>query len=232
MWCPKHRWEFTNPSFTVCPACGTELVDRLVPDPAPAEVPAPEPAPTDAGDRTVTASLLGGFDRLAAPMLLDLLSEKGIRAFEADKPSNPLTRGFEPMLTEIWVEASALADARRIVEEELPAFVEQSVTNVLEPETDDEEGDDDEIEWSTFGWMETHVATAFLQICAEEAISAQTEYPLDRPPPVWATPGLRVQMHVDALFVEEAERLLDRLEQRLEEQGTEWEEPICSLSGP
>lgn len=229
MWCPKHRWEFTNPSFTTCPACGTPLVAELPPSDEPPES-TTEPPPPAQGDETVTASRLGGFDRLAAPMLLDLLREQGIRAFEAPQPANPATRGFDPMHTDVWVESGRLDDARRIAEEELPAYIEQSVPDEIEPEA--EEASDDEIEWSSFGWMETHVATAFLAICEEEAISAKTEYPLDRPAPVWVMPGMRVQIYVDAFFVEEAEQLLERLEQRLGEEGVEWVEPLCELSGP
>lgn len=231
MWCPKHRWEFTSPSFTTCPSCGAELVDELPPDTAP-EAPAPVDVPKM--DDTVTATRLGGFDRLAAPMLLDLLAQKGIRAFEAPQPANPATRGFDPMHTDVWVESGRLEEARRIADEELPAFLEQSVPDELEPDEEDvgDPDDEDEIGWQAFGWMETHVATEFLTICEEEAISARTEYPLDRPPPVWVTPGMRVQVYVDELFVEEAEQLLERVDQRLDERGISWEEPLCELSGP
>lgn len=229
MWCPQHRWEFSNPSFTTCPSCGTELVDELPPGATPEE---PPPTDVPAMDETVTATRLGGFDRLAAPMLLDLLAEKGIRAFEAPKPANPVTRGFDPMHTEVWVESGRLDEARRIADEELPAFLERTAPDELEPEDAETAEGDDEIGWQAFGWMETHVATEFLKICDEEAISARTEYPLDGPAPVWVTPGMRVQVYVDEFFVEEAERLLERVEQRLDEQGISWEEPLCELSGP
>ena len=187
----------------------------------------------DQAEPSVRATRLGSFDRLKAPMLLDLLRQRGIRAFEAEKPANPITRGFEPMETELWVEASQLEEARRIAEQDLPALLEQSTPE--EPEEDADAGpddEDDEIEWSAFGWMETAVARVFLEICEEEAIGARTEYPLDRPPPAWAAPGMRVQVSVDALFVGEAEALLERVEERLGERGIDWEEPLCDLSGP
>jgi hypothetical protein len=186
-------------------------------------------------EETVTATRLGGFDRLAAPMLLDLLAERGIRAFEAPQAANPATRGFDPMHTDVWVESGRVEDARRIADEQLPAFLEQTVSDDLgpEPEGDGEEGGDgDAIGWQAFGWMETHVAVFFLQVCEEGAISARAEYPLDRPPPVWATPGMRVQVYVDEYFVEDAEQLLERVERQLDEQGISWEEPLCELSGP
>lgn len=227
MWCPKHRWEFTNPSFTVCPACGTALVDAL---PSGEALVGSTPADLPPMDDTVTATRLGSFERLAAPMLLDLLAQKGIRAFEAPKPANPVTRGFDPMQTEVWVEAGRLDEARRVAEEELPAFLEESVSNELE--SDEETAGEDEIDWRSFGWMETHVAVEFLRILEAEAIAGRTEYPLDRPEPVWVVSGARVQVYVDELFVEEAERLLERVEQRLDEQGIAWEEPLCELSGP
>ena len=186
-------------------------------------------------EETVTATRLGGFDRLAAPMLLDLLAERGIRAFEAPQAANPATRGFDPMHTDVWVESGRVEDARRIADEQLPAFLEQTVSDDPgpEPEGDGEEGgDEDAIGWQAFGWMETHAAVVFLKVCEEEAISARAEYALDRPPPVWVTPGMRVQVYVDEFFVEEAEQLLERVEQRLDEQGISWEEPLCELSGP
>lgn len=236
MWCPNHRWEFSNPGITVCPSCGAELVAEPPEDPlargAPDAAVASE-AETPDEEPSIRATRLDSFDRLVAPMLLDLLRERGIRAFEAEKPSNPITRGFEPMGTEIWVDASRLEEARRVAREDLPAFLAEAIPE--EPAEDEQpvDGDeDDDIEWSSFGWMETHVATAFLEVCEEEAIGARSDYPLDRPPPEWATPGMRVQMWVDALFVEEAEALLGRVEERLDERGIAWEDPLCDLSGP
>lgn len=241
MWCPNHRWEFSNPGMTVCPSCGAELVAELPEaEPVaathdPVAVPAgDEPEPRAVEEPSVRATRLDSFDRLVAPMLLDLLRERGIRAFEAEKPSNPITRGFEPMGTEIWVDASQLEEARRIAREDLPAFLAEAIPEETDEDegSDDDDADDDDIEWSSFGWMETHVAIVFLEVCEEEAITARSDYPLDRPPPAWATPGMRVQMWVDALFVEEAEALLARVEERLDERGISWEDPLCDLSGP
>ncbi len=233
MWCPQHRLEFFNPSFTTCPSCGSPLVDQLPPDAEPDPLPQSSEMPATEG--SVTATRLGGFDLLAAPMLLDLLAERGIRAFEAQQLANAATRGLDPMKTDVWVESGRLEDARQVADEELPVLLEQSVSDDLEPEPEgdgEEDAEGDAIGWQAFGWLETHVAIVFVQVCEEEAISARAEYPLDRPPPVWVTPGMRVQVYVDEFFVGEAEQLLERVEQRLDEQGISWEEPLCELSGP
>lgn len=229
MWCPKHRYEFINPTFTVCPSCGSPLVAERPQDD---DLQEPAPAAASAFDETVTASRLGSFDRLAAPALLDLLGERGIRAFEAQPLANPATRGIDPMKTDVWVETERLDEAQRIAAEELDAFIRDTVVPDEPFEEAAVDPDDDEIEWSTFGWMETHVAIVFLDVCEEEAISARTEYPLDKPPPVWVTPGMRVQVFVDAFFVDEAEQLLERVEGRLDERGIAWVDPLCDLSGP
>lgn len=233
-WCPKHRWEFTNPEFTTCPSCGTPLVAERPPASEPEPPAEPDPPASDAAD-TLTATRLGMFDRLVAPALLDLLRDRGIKAFEAQSLADPVSRRWDSEHTDVWVETPRLDEAKAIATDELPGVLENA--SIPDEDASDSWGEsdgesDDDIEWTPFGWLETHVALIFLEVCEEEAISARTEYPLDQPLPVWVTPGMRVQVHVGEFFVEEAEQLLERVEARLEERGLSWEDPLCDLSGP
>lgn len=238
-WCPKHLWEFTWEGTKVCPACGSELVAE---PPSKSELePAGEPAefvPPD--DVVVGASRLGSFDRLAAPVLLDLLAERGIRAFEAPPLANPATRSWNPMGVDIWVESSGLEEARSISEQDLPEILratEQAAAQTIdeaEAVEDEEEAEDDEefVTWASFGWMEFEPARVFLAVCDEEGITARTELPLDKPIPAWAESYGRIHVEVEDIHVEAAEALLESVEERLNDRGVEWSEPLCDLAGP
>lgn len=253
-WCPKHGWEFSFQA-TVCPACGTPLVAER---PEGAEPDSPREEAGQEPGEVAGASRLGTFDRLAAPVLLDLLGERGIRAFEAPPLANPATRAWDPMGLDVWVETQRLPEARAIAEEELPALLRgSSITpgtqtpeesgrdsifddDVAVEEEEAEPGDDEAatdeddipVEWSSFGWMELAPARVFLEICDEEGIPMRTEFPLDAPPPPWAADFGRVSVEVDRYFVADAEALLATLEERLDERGIEWNDPLCDLAGP
>jgi hypothetical protein len=235
-WCPKHVWEFTWEGTKVCPACGSELVAERPSEPV-GEIEATEFVPPD--DVVIGAARLGSFDRLAAPVLLDLLAERGIRSFEAPPLANPATRAWNPMGVDIWVESSGLEEARSISEQDLPEVLQatqqaeaESVDETELAEEEDEEDEEEFITWSPFGWMEFGPAGVFLEVCDEEGITARTELPLDKPLPAWAESYGRIHVEVEDIHVEPAEALLEAVEERLNDRGIQWNEPLCDLSGP
>jgi hypothetical protein len=236
-WCPKHLWEFTWEGTKVCPACGSELVAERPSAPVGSEDAAPEEfVPPD--DVVTGAARLGSFDRLAAPVLLDLLAERGIRAFEAPPLANPATRAWNAMSVDVWVESSGLEEAASIAERDLPEILAAAQAAATEPISEeeaaieDEEDDEAFITWAPFGWMEFAPARVFLEICDEEGITARTEFPLDKPIPQWADSYGRVQVEVEDIHVDAAEALLESVEERLTDRGVAWTEPLCDLSGP
>ena len=79
------------------------------------------------------------------------------------------------------------------------------------------------------GRFDRLAAPALLNLLSEEGSSRSSRSPSRIPS---RAPGMRVDVHVDELFVEDAETLLEEVEDRLEKLGLAWEEPLCDVSGP
>lgn len=181
------------------------------------EVPAPE---RDYGPETAFA---GRFDPLEMPIILEILREHGIFAItkasleDAEANAYPLMGESRKILL---VDRERLAEAKRIIDEEIPARLEEMRAELGEDPDELPEG------LAPFGWFSPEVARVFLALCADSDVRALAEYPLDAPPPPYARADGRVRIHVEALLVDVAEEILDELAGELTARGVVWEEPL------
>jgi hypothetical protein len=238
--CPVDGDEFRPGVFT-CPQHRVALVASL-------EGEADEPAapPIDPAD-VVMGAELGVFNRIVAPILVDLLQENGIFAKEADATTHVFRRSGRPDEALVIVPRDQLDEARKVVGQELPTRLEE-----LERETQQDpsfrddpdeapaeaetgswgfaQPDDDDVEEYDavpIGFMEPAVAQVFLDLCEEADIGADTEYPLDQPPPPYARADGRVRVHVEDVLVAHAMSLLrEELPDELTRRGITYSEPI------
>ena len=69
---------------------------------------------------------LGRFDPMEAPIVIEILAEHGIFAMtKASATAGPDPYGFDPGRGDVLVDAARAAEARRVVDEELPMVVEE-----------------------------------------------------------------------------------------------------------
>jgi hypothetical protein len=233
-YCPVCRDEF-RPGVSVCPEHGVTLVEAL-----PSEAVRPDSGP-------IVGAELGVFHRMVAPVLVELLTEHSIEAQTADAFSG-IRRMSHPEQAMVIVEGGKIGEARRIAAEELPqrlreleeatandpafsdetATVDEEVTSGWGSTSDDETDDEvEEYEAEPIGYMEPAVARVFLEMCAEIDIGADTEYPLDEPPPPYARADGRVRVHVETVLVDHALRLMnEELADELSRRAIAYREPI------
>lgn len=199
---------------------------------------------------------LGRYNRFACPVLLDLLAEHGIEA-QADLPNDlgglagvfGVTGDPRGRLVEVYVQADRLDEARRLAEVEFPARLRELQTSVAADPSFAPEGPEETLldphPWGArepgrgpkptvpFGWLEPAVARVLIEVLEEAEIRCEPEYPLDRPPPPFARPDGRVRMHVEELFVEDADGLLKTdVVRRLAERGIPFREPLRETDEP
>ncbi|HLW17789.1 MAG TPA: hypothetical protein VKV69_10570 [Actinomycetota bacterium] len=239
--CPVDGDEFRPGVFT-CPQHRVALVASIEGEAD--ETPA---APIDPAD-VVMGAELGVFNRIVAPILVDLLQEKAIFAKEADATTRLFRRSGRPDESLVIVPRDQIDAARKVANEELPARLEE-----LERETEQDpsfrddqddapqggeetgpwgfeqpDGDDvEEYDAVPIGFMEPAVAQVFLDLCEEVDIGADTEYPLDQPAPPYARADGRVRVHVEDVLVAHAMSLLrEELPGELAQRGITYTEPI------
>jgi hypothetical protein len=86
---------------------------------------------------------LGSFDPLEAPIVLDMLDEHGIFAFSKGRLDDAESQPYGPIFGDsargrIFVDALKLADARRLVDEELPRRIAE-MQSALQREFEDQD---------------------------------------------------------------------------------------------
>jgi hypothetical protein len=243
--CPVDGDEF-RPGIVTCPEHGVALVTTL-----PAEADEPAAPSIDPGDLVMGAEL-GVFNRIVAPILVDLLNERGIQAKEADAETRLFRRAGRPDEALVIVPRGQMDAARKVADEELPDRLEDLQRETeQDPSFRDEEDDetpqseavstepwgfkqpsddeDDVVEYDAIpiGYMEPDVARVFLELCEEIDVGADTEYPLDQPAPAYARADGRVRVHVEDVLVNHAMRLLrEELPGELARRGISYKEPI------
>ncbi len=238
--CPVDGDEFRPGVFT-CPQHRVALVASLDDDAD--EISA---APIDPAD-VVMGAELGVFNRIVAPILVDLLHEKGIFAKEADATTHVFRRSGRPDEALVIVPRDQIDEARKIAAEELPDRLGELEREMQQDPSfrDDEDeapgdaesgawgfeqpdGDDiEEYDAVPIGFMEPPVAQVFLDLCEEVDIGADTEYPLDQPAPPYARADGRVRVHVEDVLVAHAMSLLrEELPDELARRGITYTEPI------
>jgi hypothetical protein len=237
--CPVDGDEFRPGVFT-CPQHQVALVASL--DGENRE--APESA-VDADDIVMGAEL-GVFNRIVAPILVDLLQENGIHAQESDAPYRAFFGSGRPDEALVIVPRDQIDAARKFADEQLTSRLEELQRETeqdpafrddqdVEPRGDDNTGpwgfspDDDVEEYDPvpIGYMEPAVAKVFLDLCEELDVGADTEYPLDQPAPPYAREDGRVRVHVeDALIAHAMSLLREELPGELAQRGISYTEPI------
>src|SRR5207249_4103287 len=114
--CPVCRDEF-RPGITTCPDHDVALVDVL-PDAEAAT------APPDAAGAAGLATELGVFEAIVAPLVVDLLVERGIDA-RLDSVDGGPSRVTNATRSIVFVPKDRLHEARRIVDTELADRLKQ-----------------------------------------------------------------------------------------------------------
>jgi len=241
--CPVDGDEFRPGVFT-CPQHRVALVASIDGE----DHETPEAAPFDP-DNIVMGAELGVFNRIVAPILVDLLQENGVRAKEADATARLFRRSGRPDEALVIVPRDQIEAARKIAAEELPTRLEELQRETEQDPSfrddqdeaaqgdDDQTGpwgfsqpDDDDVEEYDavpIGYMEPAVAHVFLDLCEEVDIGADTEYPLDQPAPPYARADGRVRVHVEDILREHAMSLLkEELADELARRGVSYREPI------
>ncbi|MEX2555105.1 MAG: hypothetical protein WEB06_05685 [Actinomycetota bacterium] len=159
-------------------------------------------------DDSIETVFVGHFDPLEVPIILEALAEQGIFAMTKSSLDEEGSTAY-PMLNDgrgsLLVDRARQDDARRIIATEVPERIEELRAG-LAAETDTTEAPDDFV---PFGWFEPEVARELLRQLADATIGAVPEYPLDRPPPPYARTDGRVRVHVEELFLQEAEEMLE-----------------------
>ena len=187
-------------------------------------------------DAETRTAFLGRFDPLLVPVILDVMAEHGIFAMTKvmlDQPSGEAYPFLNEGRREILVDAARIDEARRLVEFTVPRRLAE-----LRADLEVGEGWEGEVpaiadNFVPLGWMEPGVARVFLEIMAEAEIGAAAEYPLDRPPPPYARADGRVRVHVEELFLADAQELLATdVEEILRQRGISFREPIVDLDEP
>jgi hypothetical protein len=177
-------------------------------------------------DDSIETVFVGHFDPLEVPIILEALAEQGIFAMTKSSLDEEGSTAY-PMLNDgrgsLLVDRARQDDARRIIATEVPQRIEELRAG-LAAETDTTEAPDDFV---PFGWFEPEVARELLRQLAEATIGAVPEYPLDRPPPPYARTDGRVRLHVEELFLEEAEEMLENeVREELVRRGVAFTEPL------
>jgi hypothetical protein len=175
-----------------------------------------------AGPETAFA---GRYDPLEMPIILEVLRERGI--FAVTKASLEETEpGAYPFMSEgrgvLLVDRARLAEARRLIAEEVPARLAELRAGLAEePEPPLDE------DLVPLGWFSPEVARALLDLLAQAEVRAAPEYPLDRPPPPYARADGRVRVHVEAGLEDLARRIVaEDLPAELAGRGVAWREPL------
>lgn len=177
-------------------------------------------------DDSVETVFVGHFDPLEVPIILEALAEQGIFAMTKasldDEGSN-----VYPMLNDgrgsLLVDRARLDDAKRIIATDVPQRIEELRAG-LDAEADAAPSRDDLV---PLGWFEPEVARELLRQLAEATIGAATEYPLDEPPPPYAREDGRVRVHVEKLFLEEAQEMLENeVREELARRDVAFTEPL------
>ncbi|MCA1831371.1 MAG: hypothetical protein ABR548_13145 [Actinomycetota bacterium] len=227
-YCPVCRDEF-RPGFTTCPDHNAALVDVLEED----------ARPLDAD--VVLGAELGEYERVRAPIVIDLLAEEGIRATIADALSE-IYRTSHPERSTVFVEKKDLDRARIIVRDRLPARLRE-LEEVVAADPNFAEGAQEsptgawglpapaeaveEYDADPIGYMEPVVARVLLSLCEDIEIGADSEYPLDSPPPPYARADGRVRIHIERGFKDHALQLMeDDLAGELAARGIAHKEPL------
>ena len=175
----------------------------------------------------VETRFLGRFDPLEVPIILDVLREHGIFAMTKVALGEPESETGYPFLNEgrgsVLVDRTRLDDARKIMERELPARLDELRAGLgVDQETDSALDD-----LVPFGWLEPDVARVLLEMLADVGIGAAPEYPLDLPPPPYAREDGRVRVHVEELLIEEANEVLENeVREAMAARGIAFAEPL------
>jgi hypothetical protein len=229
--CPVCRDEF-RPGISTCPDHDVALVDVL-PD-----------QPREATEAPGLATELGIYSSIVAPLVVDLLVERGIDA-RLDAAEGGPYRLANASSAAVFVPADRLDDARRVVEGELADRLKQieaaAATDAEFADTDDDQEEDpwalpaaddddedvEEVEVEPIGFMEPAVATVLIELCDRYDVFADPEYPLDQPAPEWARADGRVRMSVEQGFADPVMQIIsEELPGELEARGIAAKEPL------
>jgi hypothetical protein len=241
--CPVDGDEF-RPGVLTCPQHHVALVASLEEETAEPEEEAIDP------HTLVMGAELGVFNRMVAPILVDLLQEKGIDARQADSTTRLFRRAGRPDEALVIVPRDQMEAARTVANVELPGRLKELEEEIdqdpsfregpdAEPEPTTPWGlaqpDDDVEEYDAvpIGYMEPVVARVFLDLCEEVDIGADTEYPLDQTAPPYARADGRVRVHVEDVLVDHAMSLLrEELPDELARRGIASSQPLLEAVEP
>lgn len=223
-WCPNGHGEFRD-GIAACVDCGARLVAQKPERPV-------QPAAVDRPGELVGGTSLGTYDRMEVPLILGLLAENGIEGVSDDAGRGPYTRTFSSRLAQVIVPTNQAAEARRLIAKELPDRVEEVVVRAAADPAFGEEVERVQPDRETgplisFGWLEPEVARIFMELCAQEDIACEPEYPIDSPPPPYAREDGRIRMHVEEWFTDAAANLLEtRVRDQLRHRWIQFIEPL------
>ncbi len=135
-WCPRCGSEYRQGMIT-CSDCGVPLVAQK-----PAETQLEQQKRAEHSHDDIKTALLGRFDPLEAPVILQMLEEAGIFAMTrlpSGEPSMGAGYGFEPSgAGDIMVEAACVETARRLIDEQLPTILAE-MSAAVDQQFDDPE---------------------------------------------------------------------------------------------
>ena len=179
-------------------------------------------------DETVASATtvsLGRYDPLELPIILDVLHEHGIFAMTKsplDKPEAAPYAVFSGEREILLVEARRADEARRLIATEVKE-IESGMRDDL-GDTGDAAAESGLV---PFGWLEPDVARELLWQLRQADIKAAPEYSLDAPPPPYARADGRVRVHVEELFLNDANDILQTdVREALQARGVAFNEPL------
>lgn len=187
---------------------------------------------TDERETGPETTYVGRYDPLELPIILEVLRENGIFAFTKVAPGEVEHEAY-PFLNEggktLLVDSARVADAKRLIAETVPPLLEElraGLASSGEPAAIDED-------LVPFGWFEPAVAHILLEMLAQSDIKAVPEYSLDAPAPPYARTDGRVRVHVEELFLADAEDILETdVRETLAERGVPFTEPLRATDEP
>ena len=186
---------------------------------------------TDTHDAETQTVFLGRYDPLKIPIILEVLAEHQIFAM-TKIPVDETESGQYPSLNEgrrvVMVDGEKVDEALALVDSEVASRLSEMSTLLGDAAPTQEDSG-----LVPFGFFEPAVARVFLDLLSDAGIGAQPEYPLDRPAPAFARADGRVRVHVEALFLAEAEDILEaELPEELSRRTVVAAEPLRDTDEP